>query len=491
MSALLERFHTHAMQQPEVIALADRTSKISYRQLLLLVTQRAAILSCTGAKTMGLWQDNSVNWVINQLAALQARITLVPIPTFFSEAQAGHLLAELEPDILLTDSGNTYDLETAGYRSESQRLGLYRRRIPGKTDMPDCALLTFTSGSTGTPKGVRIGAELIDQSCEALFQATASLDISQHHCLLPLSVMLENIAGALLPLYAGKTAVILPPGETGMQGSSITDPQQLNRFLHQQRPESLILVPQLLKLLLMLNSQQALPDSLRFVAVGGGKVSPALLSAAAEAGIPVFEGYGLSECGSVVSLNLPGQSRSGSVGKVLPHHQVRISDGGEIHIRGANMQGYLPYGPESTDEIATGDLGFIDDGFLFITGRKKSLQINSYGRNFSPEWIEADINSLPGVANSLICGDARPYITAIIQLLPGYSAPRVQHSIDQLNQRLPDYARIRQWLPVQQWPAELITDNGRPKRHLTEQHFRSQIDAFYLQDHAAELIREA
>ena len=140
-----------------------------------------------------------------------------------------------------------------------------------------------------------------------------------------------------------------------------------------------MLVPELLRVVLMLVQQH--PDiaaSLRFLAVGGGKVAADLIVLARQLGLPVYEGYGLSECGSVVALNTPVQDRVGSVGQILPHCQITIAEDGEILVQEAAMLGYL--GQEtslSSDKsiIATGDLGYCDaEGFLWITGRKK----NSY-----------------------------------------------------------------------------------------------------------------
>src|SRR5690606_20978777 len=106
----------------------------------------------------------------------------------------------------------------------------------------------------------------------------------------------------------------------GLRGSSGLDPDRLLRTLHEVRPHSLILVPQLLFALVSAGERGLLPPiSLRFVAVGGAHVAPQLLRRAEALGIPVYEGYGLSECASVVCLNTPGGRRVGSVGRPLGH----------------------------------------------------------------------------------------------------------------------------------------------------------------------------
>lgn len=241
-----------------------------------------------------------------------------------------------------------------------------------------------------------------------------------------------------------------------------------------------MLVPELLRLLLALclNTPALATQlgTLRFVAVGGGKVAPELIAHARAAGLPVYEGYGLSECGSVVALNGPHGDRPGSVGLPLPHCQVTIAADGEVMVSGSAMLGYLGEEGETGSQIATGDLGRIDEeGYLHITGRKKNVQITAFGRNFSPEWVEAQAQLCPAIARIVIFGDGQPANVALIQPLPG-SQSQLPEQIARLNQQLPDYARIHHWLPValDQLPG-LLTANGRPRRNEIYHHFSRQI----------------
>ncbi|WP_421159986.1 AMP-binding protein, partial [Aeromonas dhakensis] len=205
-------------------------------------------------------------------------------------------------------------------------------------------------------------------------------------------------------------------------------------------------------------------------------VSPELISRARKLGLPVYEGYGLSECGSVVALNGPDGHSLGSVGQPLPHCRVSIAADGEILVEGAAMLGYLGSDEAVPALVATGDLGHLDaEGYLHITGRKKNVQITAFGRNFSPEWVEAEAQLCPAIARIVIFGDGQPANVALIQPQPGTDALLAQQ-IEQLNQRLPDYARIHHWLPValDQHP-ELLTANGRPRRERIYHHFSRQI----------------
>ena len=152
------------------------------------------------------------------------------------------------------------------------------------------------------------------------------------------------------------------------------------------QPTTAVLVPQLLSgLVAQLEARNArAPESLRFVAVGGARVSEALTTRAWELGIPVHEGYGLTECCSVVAVNRPGRRKAGTVGEPLRGLDVRIDDG-EIVVSGPTvMQGYL-HGPRAEAPWRTGDLGHRDeDGFLSVTGRKDNLLVTAAGGTSRP-----------------------------------------------------------------------------------------------------------
>jgi long-subunit acyl-CoA synthetase (AMP-forming) len=229
------------------------------------------------------------------------------------------------------------------------------------------------------------------------------------------------------------------------------------------------------------------PDSLKFIAVGGSKVSTELLAEATALGLPVFEGYGLSECCSVVSLNSLRNSLPGSCGMPLPGLQLAIRDG-EIVVQGNAMLGYLGE-PESwyPAEIATGDIGHIDaQGFLHVSGRKKNLIISSLGRNISPEWVESELLANPQLAEVVLIGDARPYCAALISLRDrSMSQAALERWIATVNDKLPDYAQVKRYVLLDvplAAQAGLITANGRPRREAIDQALSEQIESMYEDD---------
>jgi long-subunit acyl-CoA synthetase (AMP-forming) len=273
--------------------------------------------------------------------------------------------------------------------------------------------------------------------------------------------------------------------DLGFNGSAEFQLQKLLSTIERVQPNTLLLLPQLL--LALVNAAESgweVPASLKFIAVGGGKVAPHLIVRARQCQLPVYEGYGLSECASVVSLNASDENKPGSVGKPLPHLKVEIINE-EIIVKQQAFLGYLN-APESWHQttVATGDLGHLDEeGYLYINGRKKNILVSSYGRNINPEWVESELLSHPLIQQCVVFGDARPYCIALI--LPrniDIDNTTIQQWINETNQRLPDYARIQDWLRLNKALTpndDLLTDNGKPKRLQITKCYQTEIEQMY------------
>lgn len=532
---LFTAIRQHAQLSPEHIALQDAQHSLSYAQLWQRIQLRAKELQAHHVRRLAIALDNGIEWALTDLSALYAGITVIPVPHFFSASQQEWLLRTSQTDSLLTSAssdGSSAGILTPAIDSEgsdtassasvgvSSPLSLLQCHLPlnhtphhqcdgrsTKAEHPSLvdakeftAKITFTSGTTGQPKGVCLSNQHLMHTTQALADAVSALDIQRHLTVLPLTTLLENITGLYVPLLLCATSLLPSLAEIGFQGSSRLEPQQFLRCLQTFRPHSMVLVPELLRLLLALAPAAA--DSLnelRFIAVGGGRVAASLLQQAQKLNLPVYQGYGLSECGSVVSLNTPQGNCLGSAGRPLPHCRVRLADDGEILVSGAVMQGYLLDDSTHTDsanataaastadnapahaqelEIATGDLGYLDDnGFLHITGRKKNVQINAFGRNFSPEWIESEAQICPAIRALVLYGDALPSNVALIDVMPGQEHA-LAAQLSALNQGLPDYAQISHWIvaePPLSANPDWFTRNGRPRRDVIFQHYQDQI----------------
>ncbi|KPN20473.1 long-chain acyl-CoA synthetase [Xanthomonas sp. Mitacek01] len=426
--------------------------------------------------------DNGPAWLALDLALRALGLVHVPIPTFFSPAQTAHALARSGADLLVTAGDAAGEADTVPLIAGLQARVLARSQtapLPAGT-----ACITFTSGTTGQPKGVCIAAPALLTVAGALVHASQPLAPARHLCLMPLSTLLENISGLYGALLSGADIAVPSLGEIGYSGAAGLDVARLVACLHRYAPHSVIVFPQLLLALVSAAEQGvALPTSLRFLAVGGARVGPALLARAAAIGLPVYEGYGLSECVSVVALNRPGASRAGSVGRPLPHARVSVVDG-ELHVEGVRCLSYLGEDAPPPGAIATGDLGHVDDdGFVHVTGRRKHMFITAYGRNVSPEWVESELLQHPLFAQAIVVGEARPCNVAIAWLRqPDADAAAVQRALDAVNAGLPDYARVARVIRAARPFAAadgLLTDNGRPRRDAIAHAYADHISRAY------------
>lgn len=430
--------------------------------------------------------DNSPEWLVVDLATQAMGVTLVPLPLFFTPAQWTHVILQTGTQALFCASpahaaalGFSIAVPYDGALVLCQRATASDAQVQSNVQK-----ITFTSGTTSNPKGVCLSTEQQWEIAHALRQGIAPLGLERHLCLLPFAVLLENIAGAYTALLSGATTICTPLAEIGLSGASQFDPQRCIEAIERYQAHSIILLPQMLQAIVMASSNHdPRLRSLRFVAVGGARTPPQLLSAAEARGIPVFEGYGLSECASVVALNLPGAQRTGSVGRPLPHRPVRIAADGEIEAGGSHAH-YLGTTPALDEWLSTGDLGHVDaDGFLYIDGRKKDILITGYGRNVSPEWPEALLLGSGLVAQALVVGDGMPYLSAlIVPAAPNISPVQLQQAIEQINRSLPDYAQVRRWAAVAPFtPANgEATANGRPRRAVIQERHAALIASLYV-----------
>lgn len=438
----------------------------------------ALCLAQRGVRVLATLLDNTAAWVVADLAAAQAAVVHVPLPAFFTAQQCAHALRLAGVDALLATPAlasrwpphDAQPCEVAGQTLSLMRLPALPAALPAGT-----VKVSFTSGTTAAPKGVCLGRGAMQGVAESLGQATQALGITRHLCALPFAVLLENIAGLDAPLARGATCIVLPLRELGWQGSSAFDAAAFDAAVLRHRPHSLIVLPQMLRAwsahLGAVGRSAA--DSLRLVAVGGAVVGAPTIAAARAVGIPAYEGYGLSEASSVQTLNLPGHDRPGSAGRPLPYARVRVAADGELELAGSLFLGYLGAPAAPSAWWPSGDLGHIDaDGFVHVTGRKKSVLVTAFGRNVSPEWVEIVLCSQPALAHAVVLGDAQPRLGAVVwPVCADLPDAALQDAIARANRDLPDYARIGGWMRARGAftpEAGLATANGRPRRSAIE-----------------------
>ncbi|HIE97965.1 MAG TPA: long-chain fatty acid--CoA ligase [Planctomycetes bacterium] len=284
----------------------------------------------------------------------------------------------------------------------------------------DPATVIYTSGTTGDPKGVVLTHKNL------LTNAASTGDAGNYG---PSDVFLSWLPYSHIYARTVDLYVTMSTWGTLCVGGPIDD--LLDDF-SQTHPTWMTAVPRFYEKLwtsvegLPLDERRTelrrlLGPRLTHLSSGGAPLPKHIAAGFLECDIPLYQGYGLTESSPVISFNNRGQNRLGSVGLPLPGVEVRIAEDGEILTRGAHvMKGYWR-NDEATREaiidgwLYTGDIGFLDDdGYLFITDRKKDIIVTSSGKNIAPTEVERLLISDPMIDQAVVYGDARPFLTALI-----------------------------------------------------------------------------
>jgi long-chain acyl-CoA synthetase len=410
----------------------------------------------------------------------------------------------------------------------------------------DYAIFIYTSGTTGPPKGVM----LTHDNYRQVVNMTQSQGTFEQ----------DDLVYLFLPL-AHAFALLVQFGATDL-GAPIAywekDPQKIVPNLMEVKPTYFPSVPRIfekiytmattaapdrelldkaielgMKVRLMEERGEEIPAELKphferaeqelFQNVRnlfGGRIRQAVTGAAPIAqeilefffacGVPVFEGYGMTETSTVATVNTLEAHRFGSVGKALPGVEVKIGEDGEILLRGPNMMhGYYKNEEATKDTLEpdgwlhTGDLGYLDDdGFLFINGRKKDIIITAGGKNITPANLENGLKQNRWVSQAVVIGDRRPYLVALVTLdpeevpkfaeehgiapedVPSSDAMRqeIQQVVDEVNE---DYGRVEQIKKFSILPEDLSQEQGtltptlKVKRNIVNEKFQGEIENLY------------
>ena len=300
-------------------------------------------------------------------------------------------------------------------------------RLADRLGPDDLATIIYTSGTTGEPKGVMLTHGNLLSNAQATFEA---LPPDQDEVLLswlPYSHIYARLCDHYLSILSGSTIAIAEGFDW------------LLRNLIEVQPTHVAGVPRFYEKVWDEIARHPEPEQpaklhalfgprIRWLSSGGAPLPAHVAEGFERCGIPLLEGYGLTESSPVISFNVLNANRPGTVGRPIPGVEVRIAADGEILTRGPHvMRGYWRK-PEATAEVLskdgwlhTGDLGELDrDGYLHITGRKKDLIVTAAGKNIAPQLIEELLLADELIDQAVVYGDRKKFLSALI--VPNFAA---------------------------------------------------------------------
>jgi long-chain acyl-CoA synthetase len=420
----------------------------------------------------------------------------------------------------------------------------------------DLATIIYTSGTTGDPKGAMLTHRNIASNVESCLQVIQLSGDDTSLSFLPLSHIFERMGGLYAMLQGGVTiaygrgmdlvaadaaevkptvltavprfyekvhariieaAADFPPLRRRLFEWGLARCADKARAYFERRPRN-TLAMRIADRLVASKIRARFGGRLRFGVSGGAPITREVMEFFFAIGIPVIEGYGLTETSPVICLNRLGHEKPGSVGPPVPGVEVRIGDEGEILTRGPHvMLGYFHNEAATRAAIRdgwfhTGDIGHLDEeGCLHITDRLKDLIVTAGGKKVAPQPLENRLKASRWIGEAALIGDRRPYIVALI--VPGFQAleaearvrgwdtssmdallarPEVlalfQAEIDRVNKDLASFERIKRFALVdREWTQETgeLTPSLKVRRRVLDQKYANRIERLYAVERAA------
>jgi long-chain acyl-CoA synthetase len=420
---LFEPLFAHADHQPQQTAIIDDSGRYTYQQLAAMAAGLGMYLSMqTERPRVGILLPASAGFVASFYGTLLAGKAAVPINFLLGDREIAHIIADSDIDTVVTIP------QLAGRLKDTPLNVIDLTQLPKvppaaitpkfpTVNADDVAVLLYTSGTSGVPKGVLLTYGNL-QSDVDLTISTVHLH-TQHKFLgvIPLFHSFGILAMMIAPVQLGSTIIYM----------ARFSPVGALNAIREHKASLMFGTPSMYGAILRLKDARAEDFSHMYALISGAEPLPQTLREAFKQrfGVPILEGYGLSETSPALSVNTPHVQKAGSVGKPLPGVHVKITDDdgkalpggqiGEIWVKGPMiMKGYHNL-PEETSKVLTadgyfktGDLGRVDeDGFLHITGRKKEMIIVA-GEKAFPREIEEVLLRHPSVAEAAVVGKKDP-----------------------------------------------------------------------------------
>ncbi len=540
------------------VSRGDRIALLSENRYEWALTDLATL--GIGAVTVPIYPTLTAQQVRYILADSEARVCVVSTPAQLDKLEQiaeslPHLRAIVAMEPAPPTSGRTHSfakLTADGARRRAEAPEEFRR-LAGGVQPGDLATIIYTSGTTGDPKGAMLSHSNIASNVEACLKVVDLNPADTCLSFLPLCHIFERMAGLYAMLGGGVTIAyaqsidtvaadaveVHPTILTGvprfyekvyarvMENALSQPPLRKNIFfwgLHAgtrvarlhfegRRPAGLLaLQAAIADRLVGAKVRARVGGKLRLCISGGAPLAPKVMEFFFAVGIPIVEGYGLTETSPVICLNPPGRERPASVGPAVPGVEVRIGEEGEILTRGPHvMMGYFRNEEASRTALRdgwfhTGDVGHLDpDGYLHITDRLKDLLVTAGGKKVAPQPLEGRLKTAKWISEAVMLGDRRPYVVCLI--VPNFvvleteartrgwphgtraellALPQVnaiyQREVDKINADLAPFEQIKKFALLDRdlsQDAGELTPTLKVRRRVLTQKFESLIESLY------------
>ncbi len=470
-------------------ALIYKGEEISYRDLISRIDSIATLVDILPGDRVAIFSENRPEWIYAFFATIKRGGIAVPIDFMSSPEEILYILQDSEPKIIFF-SDMTKDSLLKAFELRDIKLDainfdsfVYPKPFEKSINVSkyDTAVILYTSGTTGNPKGVMLTYKNILSNIEGIDDFHVATKEDRTLAILPFHHAYPLVTSMIYPLHIGATIVFLDK----------LSPEDIMEKLKNYRITILIGVPRLynlfyrkikegldqnrlgkflfdilksiplkkLKRIVFKKVHEVFGGHLRYMVSGGAKLDPEVAKFLDNLGFTIIEGYGLTETSPIATINPPYKIKLGSVGIPIRDVRIRISEEGEVLIRGVNvMKGYYRKEEETQKVLRngwlyTGDLGYLDgEGYLYITGRAKDIIVLGTGKNINPEELETrlikEFNEIKEIGVIEKDGTLHAVIYPDFERLKEKGVVNINEYIkweviDRFNRNLPEWKRIQ------------------------------------------------
>lgn len=473
-------------------AIIYKDREYSYKELLTGIKYYSTLLDIKKDSKVVVYVENRPEIIQSFFSIWEKQGIAIVLDAGYTPEQLLYVFNDAEPEYIYATNKNYKNAVAAKemYGKDIEIINIDDIVVPKEfqpdnyelnvDNVEDTAVILYTSGTTGNPKGVMLSYKNLLSNVNAIKainlvdETDRVLAILPYHHVFPLNINL------LMTMYFGTLVVILD--ELSSEAlrhalreykiSVIIGVPRVWEMLHKaimNKINSSWITKKIFKICQSINSKvlsrfvfkkvyNELGGSLRVMASGGAKLDPEVSRDYLTLGLPMIEGYGLTETSPIIAFNKPTNIKAGTVGEIIPDVEVKIAEDGEILVKGANvMKGYYN-NPTATKEVIdengffhTGDLGKFDGDHLVIVGRKKEMIVLSNGKNINPADIENEIMKGTDLIKEIAVMEYNNHLMAVVypdfDLIKHRNITNIKESlkweiIDKYNVTAPKYRKI-------------------------------------------------